>query len=84
VRITGQSELEQITIAADIPKGHKIAVKPIEAGEPVVKYGVSIGIATKPIAPGEWVHLHNCRSAFDERSSTLDPETGAPTDTPYE
>ncbi len=46
-----------------------------------MKYGVSIGYATTPIRAGQWVHLHNCASYFDERSNTLDGQTGAPTET---
>jgi altronate hydrolase len=42
-----------------IPRGHKMAVVPITQGEPVRKYGQIIGFASKPIAPGEWVHEHN-------------------------
>jgi hypothetical protein len=30
------------------------------------------------------VHLHNCQSQLDERSSTLDLHTGLPGDTRYE
>jgi len=39
---------------------------------------VVIGIATRRIEPGEWVHLHNCRSQLDERSGSFDVQTGAP------
>lgn len=39
--------------------GHKIALRPIAAGEPVFKYGQTIGFATTAIAPGELVHTHN-------------------------
>lgn len=67
-----------------IAQGHKLALRPIDAGEPVLKCGVTIGLASEPIAAGAWVHTHNCRSRFDERSHTLDRHTGAPTDTSYE
>jgi hypothetical protein len=66
-----------------IAEGHKIALVAIETGEAVVKCGVAIGFATKPIAAGAWVHTHNCRSGLDERSHTLDPHSGAPTDIRY-
>ncbi len=49
-----------------IPQGHKIAVKPISAGQPVRKYGQTIGLATCDIAAGEHVHVHNV--AMDEGS----------------
>jgi hypothetical protein len=47
--------------APGVPFGHKVALRAIGAGEPVVKYGVAIGVATRPIAEGEHVHVHNCR-----------------------
>ena len=45
-----------------IPFGHKIAVAPMAAGDPVVKYGEVIGVATTAIRPGQHVHVHNVRS----------------------
>jgi altronate dehydratase len=45
-----------------IPFGHKVALAPIRAGESVVKYGASIGLAKADIAPGQHVHVHNLRS----------------------
>ena len=45
--------------------GHKIAIQFIGTGEEVRKYGQTIGRATRNIAPGEWVHLHNMASALD-------------------
>lgn len=42
-----------------IPQGHKMAMKAMQAGENVVKYGFPIGHATQDIAPGRWVHTHN-------------------------
>lgn len=47
-------------IAPGVPFGHKAALRPIGRGEPVIKYGVAIGHATRDIAPGEHVHVHNC------------------------
>lgn len=64
-----------------IARGHKIALVDIDAGAPGLKFGVRIGHATKPIARGAWVHLHNLASDLDERSGTLDLQSGAPTDT---
>jgi hypothetical protein len=47
-------------VDAGIPFGHKAAVAAIARGEPVRKYGVVIGHATRTIRPGEHVHVHNC------------------------
>ena len=48
-----------VTARERVPRGHKMAVAPIEPNEPVRKYGQIIGFASKPIAPGDWVHEHN-------------------------
>ena len=44
--------------------GHKIAACPVAAGDKVVKCGFPIGSATRDIAPGEVVHLHNMKSDY--------------------
>ncbi len=46
-------------VIGDVPYGHKIAVCPIKKGEPVMKYGESIGAASADIRKGEYVHVHN-------------------------
>ena len=45
--------LEDITIY------HKLATRDIAKGEPVVKYGEHIGVASSDIKAGEHVHVHN-------------------------
>ena len=50
---------EGVNVGASIPSGHKIAVRPIGAGEAVRKYGQVIGAATENIAAGAHVHTHN-------------------------
>lgn len=42
---------------------HKFALRAIAQGEVVVKYGESIGRATRAIAAGDHVHTHNLHSA---------------------
>lgn len=51
--------VNNITLKHDIIKGHKIALRNIEANEYILKYGVPIGRAKEPIAIGEHVHTHN-------------------------
>lgn len=53
-----------VTTAEAIPAGHKLALLPIAAGAPVRKYGWPIGAASRAIAPGEWVHSHNLKTAL--------------------
>jgi len=43
-----------------IPPGHKVAVRAHAKGEAIRRYGQIIGFATEAIAPGDWVHTHNC------------------------
>ncbi len=52
-----------LTLRDAVPFGHKIAVAAIVPGEPVTKYGETIGLATQSIAPGDHVHTHNLVSA---------------------
>jgi altronate hydrolase len=48
-----------VTLTKTIPAGHKLALRELQAGEPVRKYGQVIGFASRAIAPGEHVHTHN-------------------------
>lgn len=50
-----------------IPRGHKLAVAKIEKGAPIRKFGQIIGFASGDIAPGAWIHEHNCDFAAFER-----------------
>lgn len=83
-RLVGVPGRERVAITEAVRRGHKIALTPIAEGMAVIKYNVPIGYARTDIAAGNWVHLHNCQSRVDERSSSLDPQTGAPTDVHYE
>ena len=50
---------EQVPVRRFTPSGHKIALRAINAGEPVHRYGQTIGFATQPIPVGEHIHTHN-------------------------
>ena len=50
---------EDVTVSGLIPPGHKVATRPIRAGEPVKRYNQIIGFASRDIACGEHVHLNN-------------------------
>ena len=45
-----------------IPYGHKIALKDIDKGGEVIKYGEVIGRSTDNIKEGSHVHIHNIES----------------------
>ena len=53
----GASEI--IAVHGDVPYGHKIALRDIAKGEPIMKYGESIGAASHDIRKGDYVHIHN-------------------------
>jgi hypothetical protein len=84
VTISGDGDVAEIALAEPVKLGHKVALRAIAAGEAIVKFGVPIGVARRAIAPGEWVHLHNCASRYDERSADFDIETGAAQDRHYD
>ncbi len=56
----------QIEAANDIPAGHKVALRDIEAQEAVIKYGSPIGYALQSIKQGEWIHTHNVKTGLGD------------------
>ena len=58
LRFGGECALA-LTVASEIPTGHKFATRPVAAGALIRKYGQVIGRATAPIGAGEHVHVHN-------------------------
>jgi len=48
-----------IMVQQRIPSGHKIALRTIHSGEPVRRYGQTIGFASEVIEAGACVHTHN-------------------------
>ena len=74
-----------ITVIEPIASGHKIALRAIAPGEPVMKYGSPIGTASAPIAAGAHVHTHNVASSrgrgdLDAGRSDLQPRLAEPAD----
>lgn len=57
---------ETITIQNDIPIYHKFCITKMHAGEDVIKYGESLGIAKCDIHTGEHVHTHNLLSQRED------------------
>ncbi len=56
------SVILQTRSGEDVPFGHKVAIKDLNAGIEVVKYGEVIGMASQDIPKGRWVHTHNVKS----------------------
>lgn len=60
--ITENDTTFSLKAAADIPIGHKVALKPIKAGDTIIKYGEDIGKAIADISAGEHLHVHNVKT----------------------
>src|SRR5664279_1741797 len=58
-QITSGADISGVIARERVPRGHKMAVTAIREGEPVRKYGQTIGFASKAISSGDWVHEHN-------------------------
>jgi len=57
---------ENVTVAGLVPPAHKVATRALKKGAPVRRYHQVIGFASRDIAPGEHVHLHNlAMGSFD-------------------
>src|SRR3990172_2093304 len=61
----------QVVLGAPISAGHKFALHPIAAGQPVRRYGHVIGFASQPIQAGDHVHTHNLSVRDYERESAF-------------
>jgi len=62
VTINLGEEIIKVIVKEIIPFGHKFAIKKINKGEGVIKYGERIGKAVEDIEKGFHVHVHNVES----------------------
>ena len=74
-----------LSVSEPIPAGHKIALAFIAAGEPVMKYGSPIGIASVDIPAGTHVHTHNVASSrgrgdLEPSAAAAEPRLAEPPD----
>lgn len=53
----------------NLSDGHKYADCDIKKGEAVIKYGYSIGTASKDIKKGEHIHTHNLKTGLSDKIS---------------
>jgi altronate hydrolase len=63
LNISGQT----VTARAAIPAGHKIAIRTLNSGDPLYRFGNIIGFATAAIQIGDHVHVHNL--GYEERNA---------------
>ena len=52
----------ELTANADVPIGHKVALKDMKAGDTVIKYGEDIGKMIADVKKGDHVHVHNLKT----------------------
>lgn len=71
-QLIGGTQVEQAVIKGLIPAGHKVAARDIATGSPIRRYNQIIGFASKPIAAGEHIHVHNCTIGEEKGSFTRD------------
>ena len=65
-----------LTLRAFIGSGHKLALVPAAAGEPLRRYGQIIGFATADIAAGDHVHSHNLAVGIFDRDYAFGVDVG--------
>lgn len=60
--ILDENRTIEIPCKADIPLGHKVAMKDIASGDTIIKYGIDIGKAIAAIKAGDHAHVHNIKT----------------------
>jgi (2R)-sulfolactate sulfo-lyase subunit alpha len=60
--VTADNSTFRMKTVADVPIGHKIALKDLKAGDTAVKYGEDIGKIVQSVAAGSHVHVHNLKT----------------------
>lgn len=60
--VTEDNSSFDLVAQADIPIGHKVALRDLKAGDTAIKYGEDIGRITKAVEKGGHVHTHNLKT----------------------
>ena len=62
VCVTHDNSTFRLTSNADVPIGHKVALKDLKEGDTAIKYGEDIGKMVGPAGKGDHVHTHNLKT----------------------
>ena len=60
--VTADNSAFNLKVNADVPIGHKVALKDLKAGDTAIKYGADIGRIVADVAKGGYVHTHNLKT----------------------
>ncbi len=72
------AENQTVTTRESIDLGHKVAIQTISSGEPIRKFGQTIGFAISEIQSGDWIHSHNLESGVLSLDYAYSTEVPAP------
>ncbi len=60
--VTHDNSSFELTANADVPIGHKVALKNLKTGDTAIKYGQDIGKMVGAVKIGDYVHVHNLKT----------------------
>ncbi len=60
--VTQDNSAFELVAKADVPIGHKVALKDLKAGDTAIKYAQDIGRIVAPVEKGGYVHVHNLKT----------------------
>jgi (2R)-sulfolactate sulfo-lyase subunit alpha len=60
--VTADNSSFQLLARADVPIGHKVALRDLKAGDTATKYGEDVGKIIADVKMGEHVHTHNMKT----------------------
>lgn len=60
--VTADNSSFHLTAKADVPIGHKVALKDLKSGDTAIKYGEDIGRFVADVEKGGHVHVHNLKT----------------------
>lgn len=60
--VTHDNSSFELTAKADVPIGHKVALKDLKSGDTAIKYGEDIGKFVADVEKGRHVHVHNLKT----------------------
>jgi (2R)-sulfolactate sulfo-lyase subunit alpha len=60
--IMDEDKMISVDAKQDIPIGHKVALRDMNTGDTVWKYGIDMGKVVAPIKAGEHAHVQNIKT----------------------